>query len=287
MLIGLVFFGRREMVKVLDCYLKRNLKDNGGLLDQVIFTVHTDNEEDLAYLEDLLKTSPRYSKHIQTQTYSDGWYTANWEPVKDPKAVYIKIDDDVVFIENKTISAVVTRLLDNPQYFAVSANVLNNPSLSWVHYHISDFNKDGSTPAPYAGHRWLPARVPPGSPYNIEDSPVSTFTYDAFGPSLGNWAAAAQSHYSFLHHLEKGDTWRYEFDTWDYSYTRLSINFFAIRGKDIMDAFPFPFSDDEAFLTEIRLAELKGMWHGLTDTDLMSRYKAYADEMVCVNIPVM
>lgn len=115
---------------------QRNLKENGGLLDEVIFTVHTDVEEDLAYLEGLVNTTPRYSKHYQMTSYGEAWYTASWEPVKDPNAIYIKIDDDVVYFENKTIQAVVERILNNPQYFAVSANVINNPSLSWVHYHM-------------------------------------------------------------------------------------------------------------------------------------------------------
>ncbi len=39
-----------------------------------------------------------------------------------------------MFIEDSTIPAVVKRLQENPQYFAVSANVVNNPALSWVHY---------------------------------------------------------------------------------------------------------------------------------------------------------
>src|ERR1700761_8762339 len=37
-------------------------------------------------------------------------------------------------MEDDAISAVVNRLIENPQYFAVSANVVNNPALSWVHY---------------------------------------------------------------------------------------------------------------------------------------------------------
>ena len=36
-------------------------------------------------------------------------------------------------MEDQTIPAVVKRLLENPRYFAVSANVVNNPSLAWVH----------------------------------------------------------------------------------------------------------------------------------------------------------
>ena len=109
-IIGLVFFGRRELVHVLDCYLKvrppspllrilvitlkkRNLKENGGLLDEVIWSVNTNKVDDLAYLEDLLASNPSYRKHVGAK-YE--WYIGAWEAVDDPSAVYLKIDDDVV-----------------------------------------------------------------------------------------------------------------------------------------------------------------------------------------------
>ena len=167
------------------------------------------------------------------------------------------------------------------------------------------FQIDGSTPAPFKGHRWLPVRLAHGETYDMSLSPASTLTYDPFGPSLNNWAAAAQTHYSFLQHLELGDTWRYKFDIWDYDYVRLSINFFAVRGKDILDVFPFPQKDDEDYLTVTRPKELRKRVivdgtalavhfafnpqytahekQAVAWTDALSRYRAYADEMVCPN----
>jgi hypothetical protein len=70
------------------------LKDNGGLLDEVIFAVRTDIEEDLVYLEELLQTSPRYSKHVAKKAYE--LWVGSWEAVNEPDSIYIKIDDDIV-----------------------------------------------------------------------------------------------------------------------------------------------------------------------------------------------
>jgi len=70
------------------------LKDNGGLLDEVIFAVRTDIGEDLDYLEELLHTSPRYSKHVAKKEYE--WWVGSWEAVDEPDSIYIKIDDDIV-----------------------------------------------------------------------------------------------------------------------------------------------------------------------------------------------
>jgi hypothetical protein len=165
------------------------------------------------------------------------------------------------------------------------------------------FNLNGSTPAPYEGHRWLPVRSDNTKSNDIQLSPASTLTYDIWGPGRYNWAAAAQTHYSFLQHLEQGDIWKYRFNSWDSQYLRVSINFFAIRGRDVIDVFPFPMHDDEEYLTVVRPRELGRhvsvdgtgtvahfgfgpqreshdgkslMW-----TDLVKRYESYAEEMVC------
>jgi hypothetical protein len=123
---------------------------------------------------------------------------------------------------------------------------------------------------------------------------------------MHNWAAAAQAHYSFLTHLERQEVaQRYRFDLWgDFSaYTRLNINLIAIRGRDILDVYPFPGSDDEWYLTVTRPRELRRIvvvdgggvavhfafhsqytahnWRGVTWTDALSRYHGYAEEFVC------
>ena len=54
---------------------KRNLKEYGGLLDEVIWSVNTHKEDDLAYLEELVASNSRYRKHEATKKYE--WYIGN------------------------------------------------------------------------------------------------------------------------------------------------------------------------------------------------------------------
>jgi hypothetical protein len=110
--IGLVFYGRKDFVEILDCYLKvricrygeignqadvmtsqRNLVENGGIMDEVIFAVHTDNQHDLEYLDQLVNTTHAYTKYQQEKDYE--WLVGSWEKVERGN-IYIKIDDDVV-----------------------------------------------------------------------------------------------------------------------------------------------------------------------------------------------
>jgi hypothetical protein len=65
------------------------------LLDEVIFSVRTNNLDDLAYLDELIGLNPSYTKFQTTkETAGDNW-NGSWEPVQAGN-IYIKIDDDVV-----------------------------------------------------------------------------------------------------------------------------------------------------------------------------------------------
>ena len=91
-IVGLIFFGRPSVVAILDCYLKRNLVSSGGWLDEVHFVVNTKKEEDIKYLEELIKTSDLYKMiTIPSLGYNEVWGNA-----VERNVMYIKIDDDIV-----------------------------------------------------------------------------------------------------------------------------------------------------------------------------------------------
>lgn len=132
---GFVFYGRRDRVETMHCYLERNLVTNGGWLDNVIWVVNTNNEADLAYLDKILARSPLYKTHVLAQQV--GWpdYAKIWRMV-NRDTMYIKIDDDIVWFADDTIERLVKRKLERRDALAVSANIINNPPLSFLHYHM-------------------------------------------------------------------------------------------------------------------------------------------------------
>jgi hypothetical protein len=195
--------------------------------------------------------------------------------------MYIKIDDDIVYIEDSTIPAIVRRKLEHPNALLVGANAMNEAVLAWIHQHLGvvrpylpelkpiplpnprpiydwrasllpdwegpeDFEVPiGSFSPPFHGHRWLPAR----HLNNTDKTPIVTTEYATATSGWSSWAVGAQEHYSFLEHLERGELWRYQFPMWDYNYMRLSITFIAIWGDDIVPIKKEIPEDDEQFLT--------------------------------------
>jgi hypothetical protein len=113
--------------------LQRNLAVNGGLLDEVIWLARTNKTEDLYWLDNLVETSPSYRR--QNITFKGGDYRSAYDLIQNG-TMYIKIDDDIVFIEDTTIPTLVSSRLTHPERFIVSANIMNQPSLSWVHLHL-------------------------------------------------------------------------------------------------------------------------------------------------------
>jgi hypothetical protein len=233
-----------------------------------------------------------------------------------------------VFIEDSTIASIVDRMLQNPHYFAVSANIINSPTTSWLHYGLGAYlpylpeldmayhpkpvtNRewrasqlpawsgplDFATPSEYyppsPNHRWLLSTLP------LASTPANTLQYDKTGPGWRSWTVAAQAHASFLHHLETNSLDRFKFDLWHQHGYRLAINFVGFWGKDLLEALPrMVLPDDEGFLSEFWpkhlgrdvVVEGQGLVVHfafapqrplLEHTDLLARYKVYADEMAC------
>ncbi|KAE8553743.1 hypothetical protein EYB25_005125 [Talaromyces marneffei] len=132
---GFVFYGRRDRVESMHCYLERNLVTHGGWLDNVIWVVNTKDSADLAYLDRILARSPLYKTHVLPEQV--GWpdYAKIWRIV-NRETMYIKIDDDIVWFADDTIERLVKRKLERRDALAVSANIVNNPPLSFLHYHM-------------------------------------------------------------------------------------------------------------------------------------------------------
>ena len=91
-IIGLVFFGRRATVEILDCYLKKNLVSNGGYLDEVHFIASKSTEEDDAWLRNLVLSAEEY----QVVMMKGNNYEEVWNRTVERNHIYIKIDDDLV-----------------------------------------------------------------------------------------------------------------------------------------------------------------------------------------------
>lgn len=344
---GVVFYGRARFVDILDCYLQKNLAVNGGLLDNVLFMTNTDDKEDLAWLDDLVSRVPQYGTvEVKRPNDAHGWGGFNiiWESLQDPDTIYLKIDDDIVWIGDNAVPRMIETLIKHPEAHDIAGNIINSPIASFLHYHngaVHPFLPDVKPPEqegppedwrtsllpPYDGPKserydWKPQDTKPKSNFSTGDkggppfenhrwlplsdtsedllrTPISGASYDAFGMAWKSWAIGAQQHYSLLRNIEENRLDRYFFGDregiWDLQYGRYNLNFLAIRGSSV--ALALPGGDDEHDLTVKIPLQLKkpclldshalvahfnfGIQPEIAHTDLLDRYRLYANENVC------
>lgn len=95
-IIGILFFGRRDTLSALECYLRANLVSHGGFLDEIHFVVNTGNEDDIAWLANMVV---RVKDYKRVELEEDG-FTQNFNSIYaqsiERDHMYIKIDDDLV-----------------------------------------------------------------------------------------------------------------------------------------------------------------------------------------------
>ncbi|KAI1135437.1 hypothetical protein F5Y05DRAFT_421396 [Hypoxylon sp. FL0543] len=246
--VGMVFYGRKRYVDLLDCYLQQNLASNGGYLDEVWIMAHTKNEDDIAWAEDLVRRIPEY-KIVGKDVCVGKTYSCMWNYAVEDKTIYIKIDDDIVFIHPDAIPQLVHTRIALPHPYAISANLVNSPVTGMEQYHygaihpflpdpsskptflasetwrvsekklypkdelVDDYDYMEMKPS-YRGHPWL---LISDDHYDLLKTPMGKFDQDrgadpiAFSPAWKSWAIGAQQQYSLLYNLEQNKMQRYFF----------------------------------------------------------------------------
>ncbi|KAI1498419.1 hypothetical protein F5X99DRAFT_431737 [Biscogniauxia marginata] len=134
-IVAMVFYGRKRYVDILDCYLRKNLASNGGYLDEVWFMAHTQDEDDTAWVEGLVLEEPDY-KIIGQHECENEKYSCLWNFATADNTIYIKIDDDIIFIHPDAIPQLVHTRLAVPHPYAISANLVNSPMSGMEQYHF-------------------------------------------------------------------------------------------------------------------------------------------------------
>lgn len=232
----------------------------------MLFVVFAATRDDLTYLHHLVSEhKPLYAIPAVTGKRLAKIYSV----CTDADTVYIKIDDDIVYVADETIPSLVRERLRN-RCGLVSANVVNHAILSAVHQDNGAIRNFYPPPPELGGHvdvnrnsgwrepRWL---------HTDDQLPLIAITKQAQGQCVwAMWECAAWMHESFLSRLADGTECAYDFGWHDFHahghgefrgdrfvplpYTRWSINFIAFKAEDLVTAsLPDLAEDDEAELS--------------------------------------
>lgn len=250
----------------------------------MVFIPETSDERQLEWL-------------YETVNKSDSYSISQSLPAADAKNVYIKIDGDVVYIEDNVIPNIVITRLQNPDASIISANVIHQPAVAEFHGRpgvllpqLLDTNALSQDPRTSSERSWNPFW-----PYwrDMLKSWVSNKPNSVSHPSTSKpasaeetyaWLSQAQQHNSFLHHLERDELENYKFPLWKNPPGDLSGAFIVLpNGKNNNN-------NNTRSAGKNVLIDGKGVVSyyddavgvdGLDSTDILDRYRSYAEEHIC------
>jgi hypothetical protein len=133
-IVAFIPAGRRRTMELLLHHLDAT---RPSLLDEIQIWLNTRDPQEVAWLRGLTKVRlvefdhKRFQWMEPVQKNTSLFY--QMVPTTDPKTIYVRFDDDILWLEKNALRNLVDFRIDNPQYFLVFANIWNNATLSYIH----------------------------------------------------------------------------------------------------------------------------------------------------------
>lgn len=199
--------GRRCYLEILVPYLLKNKKH----IIEHHFWLNTKDQEDINYIYNLAKKYHDFFKINKKEVFSDNLLDSIWQYFQDytdEGTIYIKLDDDICFIDKDAIPNLIHCRLKNPKPFLIYGNIVNNAICSYFH------QKKGAIPL-----RW-------GS--------VGCECLDEIAWKSGSFSE--KLHKKFISDIKRGRLQKWKFENREIGdFRRFSINAICWFGKDMKE----------------------------------------------------
>lgn len=129
--------GRKLHLEILKTYI-----DKIEIIDKWQLWFNVDEPEDIEYINSL--ESDRIEiKRLEEVSRRDNYNIYMFYKFLDDKdTIYIRFDDDIVYIDNGAIENLIKCRLDNPEPFVVFANIVNNAVVANIHQRIGALTRE-------------------------------------------------------------------------------------------------------------------------------------------------
>jgi hypothetical protein len=257
--------GRKRYLEILVDYLLQEL----SIIDEIRIWVNTTNSDDLKYIESLPRLNEvftlDYSASSDPQIGSSTAISLFFRNCCDDNTIYLRLDDDIVFLEKDYVKETIICRLNNPDYFLILGNIINNA--------VCDFN-----------HKLNGALDTSMQFYESATCPIG----------WGNEELTLQKHQSFFENWKKKQLDLYKFKNKVWS-SRFSINSICWNGSDFNKfGGMVEYGNEENWLTHDRNNLIFGekicchysFWitrDYLSKTDVLERYKTLCQKKIVNN----
>jgi len=217
--------GRRRYLEILFRYILK-LRP---IMDEYRLWVNTENNEDIEYMREFQK---QHSDFVTLEYLPDGVKVSNSNTIKyffknccDENTIFVRIDDDIVYIETNQFKDFLEFRKKNPEYFLVFANIVNNVICTHLHQRIGAISTNFGN--------------------------CDYYCFNNFGWINGDFARFI--HYNFHEKYINKNVNHYKMNNWLLNYKeRVSVNLISWLGEDLQKINGEVDEQEEEFLTVIK-----------------------------------
>ena len=193
--------GRRHYTSLLFAHLKSQKSD----FDEWQIWLNTTNADDIAYFRELERNNPWVvCKPLTVPINGSMSIYSFFKECQDASSVYLRLDDDIVWLEPGFVRAMFDYRLAHEEFFLVYGNIVNNALISHLHFRFGNVQ--------YTRNPGYACMCPVG---------------------WGDADFAKTLHERFIAAVRSGTTNSWKFKSWNlYDYERVSINCISWLGSE-------------------------------------------------------
>lgn len=193
-----------------------------GIVDRYDIWINTHNGADIEFFKLLAEKYPVINLMWQPEGYvcGNGSINAFYRQCVDIDTIYLKLDDDIVWMEDDAIQRMADFRIDNPHYFLVSPLVINNSLSTYI--------------------LQVKGKISLDRYYKIIHAHPILWRSGKFALQLHEW---------FLRHITRGDYDTLHVGKCEMGETRFSINAIMWFGRDMARFDGIVPGNDEEFLS--------------------------------------
>src|SRR5690348_16455839 len=136
--------GRKSLMSILFNYFEIH----SDVIDEVMICENTMIDADIKWFREVeegnamyktYRVPPRHKFIEKPVQYNTGRF---YEYTVDPDTIYIRFDDDILYIDDNYFKNIFDACIDHPEYFLVFGNIWNNATTSYIHQKQNKINNE-------------------------------------------------------------------------------------------------------------------------------------------------